>query len=520
MRAHRFIRTSTRVAVSFALTMAGLGAVFAISPSPADAAVLHLTTTSVDCPATATYGTSVTCTLTVRDVMPFVVKASPTGTVAITTLLNRLNTVGSPCTLVALTSTSSSCTIDVTPNATGTIAPIGTFSPTGNFILSFGADLLTSTSAPLIVTADDLSRDYGSANPTLTVGYSGFVLGDDSSDLSGTLACSTTATTSSPATDYPINCDGLTSADYDITFVDGTLTVDPAPLSITATNASRAYGHANPTFAVTYSGFVNGDDPTDLTGTLACTSTATTSSPATTYPITCGGLTSPDYAITSVPGTLTVQAVPLTITAVDSSRITDTPNPAFAVGYTGFVNGDTASNLVGTLVCATTAVTASAPGAYPITCTGLTSTNYTTSWLPGNLHVFAAPGAFIPGGGSSVPAGQNIVVDTGQWKPGTTVTVTACGVTLGTVTVDSNGEAHGSFAVPANTPPGPCDLVLAGTDLAGTPATVVLAITIVGSGALPSTGGNLVPMTLTGSLMLAIGAAFVLAGRRRTLVAG
>ena len=33
----------------------------------------------------------------------------------------------------------------------------------------------------------------------------------------------------------------------------------PAPLTITARNASKAYGAPLPAFSVTYSGFVNGD---------------------------------------------------------------------------------------------------------------------------------------------------------------------------------------------------------------------------------------------------------------------
>ena len=51
----------------------------------------------------------------------------------------------------------------------------------------------------------------------------------------------------------------------------------------TANNAARVSGTPNPTFSVTYAGFVNGDTASSLGGTLVITTTATTSSPAGTY---------------------------------------------------------------------------------------------------------------------------------------------------------------------------------------------------------------------------------------------
>jgi hypothetical protein len=75
---------------------------------------------------------------------------------------------------------------------------------------------------------NDASREQGQANPSFSVSYSGFVLGDDPSKLSGTLTFQTSATISSPAGSYPIKASGLSSQTYTITYVDGTLTVRPA----------------------------------------------------------------------------------------------------------------------------------------------------------------------------------------------------------------------------------------------------------------------------------------------------
>src|SRR5262249_19554186 len=69
---------------------------------------------------------------------------------------------------------------------------------------------------------------------------------------------------------------------------------------------TRFQGEANPPFAVSYSGFVLGEGPGVLGGTLTFSTPASASSPPGTYGITPAGLTSGNYAITFVSGTLTV----------------------------------------------------------------------------------------------------------------------------------------------------------------------------------------------------------------------
>jgi MBG domain (YGX type)/Dockerin type I domain len=167
----------------------------------------------------------------------------------------------------------------------------------------------------------------------------------------------------------------------------------PASLTITAPNATQVYGQAPASLNnVTYSGFVNGDGPASLSGALTCVTTATQSGPVSTYPITCSGLTSPNYTITFVPGTLSVTPAPLTITANSAARQFGQPNPAFSASFGGFVNGDTVSSLTGALSCNTTATPASSvsDSPYPIVCSGLSSTNYSISFVAGLLTITKA----------------------------------------------------------------------------------------------------------------------------------
>jgi hypothetical protein len=74
-------------------------------------------------------------------------------------------------------------------------------------------------------------------------------------------------------------------------------------LAITANNATKVPGQANPAFTVTYSGFVHGEGPGVLGGKLSFNVTSTSS---TTYAITPLGLTAGNYSIKFVAGTLTV----------------------------------------------------------------------------------------------------------------------------------------------------------------------------------------------------------------------
>jgi hypothetical protein len=85
-----------------------------------------------------------------------------------------------------------------------------------------------------------------------------------------------------------------------------TITITPVPLTVAANNARRLAGTSNPVFGVTYAGFVGADGPASLGGTLSVTTDATPESAAGAYTLTPGGLTSRNYAISFVPGTLTI----------------------------------------------------------------------------------------------------------------------------------------------------------------------------------------------------------------------
>ena len=85
--------------------------------------------------------------------------------------------------------------------------------------------ILTVKKASLTIAADNQSRQEGESNPDLTISYNGFVNGDDENSLTTLPTIETSATESSPVGSYPITVYGAATDNYDITYVNGTLTI-------------------------------------------------------------------------------------------------------------------------------------------------------------------------------------------------------------------------------------------------------------------------------------------------------
>jgi hypothetical protein len=93
------------------------------------------------------------------------------------------------------------------------------------------------------------------------------------------------------------------------------LIVNPAPLTVTTNNATMPVGGPMPAFTASYSGFVNGDTASALSGAPSFSTTATSSSPTGTYPITVTqhSLSAANYSFAFVSGTLSVVAPPIVV---------------------------------------------------------------------------------------------------------------------------------------------------------------------------------------------------------------
>jgi hypothetical protein len=292
---------------------------------------------------------------------------------------------------------SSSLTTQPTVTTTASSAsPAGTYPITAsgatdpNYTITYVAGTLTVGKAALTVTADNKDMPLGGPLPAFTVSYTGFVNGDAASSLTTQPTATTTATASSPAGAYPITPSGGSSLNYTFTYVNGTLTVGKALLTITANPASSVYGAAlvpDGSLAVTYSGFVNGDGPSSLTTLPTVTNSAAAGDAAGTYTLTPSGAADPNYTFQYVTGVYTIQKAALNVTAVSETMTYGGAVPVLTASYNGFVNGDNASSLTAAPTITTTATSSSPAGTYPITASGAVDPNYTITYTSGTMTV-------------------------------------------------------------------------------------------------------------------------------------
>ena len=291
------------------------------------------------------------------------------------------------------------------------------------------------------------------------------------------------------------------------------INIAQVPLTITAAPASRAFGLPNPTFSVAYSGFVPGQSPAVLGAPPSCTSPATPLSDVGVYPITCGGQSSTNYAISYLPGTLTITAAPTTTTLASglsqmngavtvsfTATISSTVTPAG--GSVTFVDGSNNNAVLGTsgLTSGKASITIQAgslaAGPHVITATyAPTSADFTGSTSAAN----PAPGVTItnPSSGAVNPITSpvnfsatlsGVAANTNpcacaEWtftNTGTSASTSGAGTISGTTITGSNTfVSAGVFGVTLTFTDGSGDVVIANTVSyqnapANLPATVVI----------------------------------------------
>ncbi len=177
------------------------------------------------------------------------------------------------------------------------------FAGDGGYGPSTNGNSLTVAQAPLTITASSAGMTYGGTVPAITPSYNGLVNGDTFPATTPT--CSTTATGSSSVGPYPTTCMSAADPNYSINYVSGTVTVNPALLTITASSAGMVLHGTVPAITPSFIGLVGGDTDASETAKATCSTTATISSPAGPYLSSCT-LVDANYTPTSVPGTVTV----------------------------------------------------------------------------------------------------------------------------------------------------------------------------------------------------------------------
>ena len=183
---------------------------------------------------------------------------------------------------------------------------------------------LTITQAtPTFSAWSNLSKNFGDSDfdvtaPSVTGSLAGtfsYSSGTTSviSVSGATLTVLSVGTSVITATFFPTD-----STNYGSATTTMTVTVGKATLGITASSHTVAYGGGIPTISPSYSGFVNGDTASVISG-LTCSTTYTTTTSVGTTTSTCAGASANNYLFNYASGVITVtqggQTSPLTITS-------------------------------------------------------------------------------------------------------------------------------------------------------------------------------------------------------------
>ena len=160
---------------------------------------------------------------------------------------------------------------------------------------------IKSDTERLILTARSYTITYGDEIPEFGYTANGEVEGDP------VITCE--ATSESGVGTYTIHIARGTVTDANAVYVDGVLVIQKAELVVTADNKTVGIGGQMPAFTVQYSGFVNGEDVSDLTTAPTCTTNAVDTSTPGTYTIVPSGGVADNYSFTYVNGTLVIGIV-------------------------------------------------------------------------------------------------------------------------------------------------------------------------------------------------------------------
>ena len=253
-----------------------------------------------------------------------------------------------------------------------------------NFNVTYVGGTLTVEKAPLTISGGEYTMKQGDPLPELQAVFEGFKNGETSEVLTAQPVLTTEATSVSDLGEYPVKVSGAEAQNYEISYVDGKLTIIAADaITVRVNSVSRLYGDENPTFEYTVEGG-------ELIGTPILSCLATPTSPVGEYEIKIEAGSVANFNVTYVSGTLTVEKAPLTISGGEYTLKQGDPLPPFKAEYEGFKNGESFDVLIQQPVLTTEATPASPLGEYPVVVSGAEAQNYAITYVNGKLTIIEA----------------------------------------------------------------------------------------------------------------------------------
>ena len=340
---------------------------------------------------------------------------------------------GDSVTSVSETSTGATPTATVGTYAITPSTAVGT--GLSNYSISYKPGTLTVNKANLTITANDVAKTYGQS-PTYSFTPTGLA---NSDTFTGATAASGGAAGTAAVGSYPITpsaATGVGIGNYSITYANGTLTVTPANLTITANAASKTYGTTGGLSgtAFTASGLVNGDAVTGVTETSGGSAATAGVGSYVITPSAATGTGLGNYSISYTNGTLTVTPANLTVTANDASK-TYGQTPTYTFTPTGLLNGDSFSGATATSGGTTATAAVGSYAVTPSAAIGSGLSNYAITYAGGILTVTPAP-LTITASDRGKTYGDSLALGTTAFS----ASPTQNGETVTGVTLDAGGK--------------------------------------------------------------------------------
>jgi hypothetical protein len=293
-----------------------------------------------------------------------------------------------PCTFVS--SNGNTFTYKMTAGS-GTCSLVASWAATANYLSATASlKVIAALATPAVsFTGAPASAAYGSTFIVTASTNAGIAATIAANSACSIKSASNAVTLKVSSGNCSLSATWLPTANYSGATLSQTTSAQRAPLTVTANNVSIIFAQTLPALTASYSGFVNGDAASVLTGSPSVTTTATSYTLPGTYAITAATatLSAANYTFIFVNGTLTVKATgtaPSSPTACNGAytgtfagSILVAPNQLCVIAG-GVVNG-------GSLIVAADSNRINIGGAAGTTCT--------TNTIKGDIQVLSSSGA-------------------------------------------------------------------------------------------------------------------------------
>ena len=258
------------------------------------------------------------------------------------------------------------------PISVSTSSPIYSIGGTaGNYVVS---------PKPVTVTIASANKTYGDGDPT-------FAWSTTDTLPYGEVAANVLGITLSRDEGEDVKDGGYaitgssTNGNYTISWINGTLTIDPKAITVTIDDKTQVYGDPEETLTCSVGGLVNGDTEGDLNIHLQ----RADGRDVAEYPIT-GTYANANYTVTFTDGVYTITARPIAVTIASANKTYGDRDPAFTWSTADTLPYDEVAKEVLGITLSRDEGEAVKDGGYAITGSS-TNGNYAIRWTNGTLTI-------------------------------------------------------------------------------------------------------------------------------------